>query len=328
MLYPLRFTPLYYVKVWGGRRLGEILGREIPADQPIGESWEIADHPHGESVVANGPDRGLTLHALIERDPDAILGTEVAARYGTRFPLLVKYIDAEDKLSVQVHPDDAYAGVHEGELGKTEMWHVLHADPGACLIAGLTPGVTREDFAHALAHDDPAQLLYRMPVHTGDSIFIPAGRIHAIMPGLLILEIQQNSDTTYRLYDWGRMGLDGTPRALHVDDAMAVTNWTDYAPKTGCVREEAEGLNLKTTLAACEYFVVEKFDLQTPRHFTNTGASCYILNCVAGEGVLQWAGGTESLVFGDSLLVPASLASFTLEPWGEASFVLSHVPSA
>ncbi len=325
MLYPLRLVPVYFDKVWGGRRLAAVLGRDIPAGN-VGESWEVSDHPHGPSVAAHGPDAGVSLHELIARDPVGMLGTRVNARWHGAFPLLVKYIDAEDKLSVQVHPDDEYALAHEGELGKTEMWYVLRAEPGACLIAGLNPGVTAEQFRTALEHGDPAALLYHLPVQTGDSLFIPAGRIHAIMPGLLILEIQENSDTTYRLYDWGRVGLDGQPRTLHVAQAMAVADWTDYAPQPAVLGIETEAGNTKTVLARCPYFEVDKYDLTAPRAFATDGGSFTILNCVAGAGTLVWSGGLEALTFGDSLFIPAGVTQFTLQPDGAASFVVSVVP--
>jgi len=250
----------------------------------------------------------------------------VVARGTDRFPLLVKYIDAEEALSVQVHPDDAYGLAHEGELGKTEMWYILHADPGADLIAGLRAGVTQDDFRRALAQGDPAELLHRVPVSTGDCLFIPAGRIHAIMPGVLILEIQQNSDTTYRLYDWGRLGLDGLPRPLHVAQAMAVTNWTDYAPGLQPQPAVTLGDNMCRTLAACSYFAVDKYSLITPQSFTTDGGSFHILNVVAGRGRLHWSGGEEGLCRGDSLLVPAAIRDFTLIPDEEAAIVVSSVP--
>jgi mannose-6-phosphate isomerase len=322
MLYPLRFTPLYYEKVWGGRRLETLMGRTLPAG-PIGESWEVADHPHGKSVVANGPLEGRTLHDLVEAHGADLVGTRVPAG---PFPLLVKYIDADDALSVQVHPGDAYAREHAGEQGKTEMWYVLHADPEACLIAGLEPGVTKEEFARALAGGNPAALLHRASVRTGDSIFIPAGRIHAIMPGLLILEIQQNSDTTYRLYDWDRLGLDGKPRALHVEQAMAVTDWQDYAPEPGIVRAMDEGHNRVTVLAECPYFIVEKYDLAEARPFPADAGSFRIVNVVAGAGTLHWSHGVEPLAAGDTLLLPAALAAWTLEPDHAMSVVVSSVP--
>jgi len=326
MLYPLRFAPVYFEKVWGGRRLETIMGRNIPQASPIGESWEVSDHPHGRSVIANGPLSGQLLHKVIEASPESLLGYRVRERYDDSFPLLMKYLDANDKLSVQVHPDDAYAFMHEGERGKTEMWYVLHADPEAVLIAGLQQGVTVEQFRQALAEGDPSALLYYLPVKTGDTIFIPSGRIHALLSGLLILEIQQNSDTTYRLYDWGRLGLDGKLRQLHVEQALAVTNWIDYTPTTQIGHVELEGVNRKTTLITCAYFVVEKFDLGSERIFHGDGGSFHVLNCVAGEGALNWAGGAESLAYGDSLLLPASLTDFAIQPNGDASFLLTYVP--
>ncbi|HEX2949565.1 MAG TPA: type I phosphomannose isomerase catalytic subunit [Armatimonadota bacterium] len=326
MLYPLRFTPLYFEKVWGGRRLESLLGRQLPPNEPIGESWEVSDHPHGKSVVANGTEKGKTLHELIKQYGASLLGTRVARESQDKFPLLIKYIDASDKLSVQVHPNDAYAEKHEGELGKTEMWYILHAEPNSCLIVGLNEGVTAEQFHEALQHGDPSALLYHMPVKTGDSIFIPSGRIHAIMPGLVILEIQQNSDTTYRLYDWGRVGLDGKPRTLHIKQAMDVSNWSDYTPKPSISQSEADKALGKTVLATCDYFVVEKYELDSPKEFITDGGSFYILNCVAGDGKLVWDGGEEALTYGDTLLIPASITKFSLQPNDSSSYVLSYVP--
>ncbi|MHB9023617.1 MAG: type I phosphomannose isomerase catalytic subunit [Armatimonadota bacterium] len=326
MLYPLRFAPLLFEKVWGDHRLKSIMGRQLPPNTLIGESWEVADHPHGRSVVANGTLAGRTLREVIALDPQALLGTRVSVHGHAHFPLLVKYIDAEEALSVQVHPPDEYARAHGESFGKTEMWYILHADPGATLIVGLQDGVTREQFRQALEDGDPGSLLYQMPVKTGESIHIPAGRIHAIMPGLLILEIQQNSDITYRLYDWGRVGLDGKPRELHIEQAMDVANWSDYTPSPQAEHVHLEGANRRAILATCEYFLVEKYALAAERIFSTDAGSFTIVNCVAGRGELAWAGGTESLTFGDSLLIPASLTDFTLLPDGEAVFIMSSVP--
>lgn len=325
MPYPLRFTPIYFEKVWGGRRFSSVLGRTIPAG-PIGESWEVSVHPHGHSIVANGADAGMTLGEVIAHDPEAILGRRVVAQSGAEFPLLVKYIDAEDALSVQVHPDDTYGKAHAGELGKTEMWYVLHAEPGSCLIAGLAPGVTRTQFQAALAGGDPGKLLHRIPVATGDSIFIPAGRIHAIMPGLTILEIQQNSDTTYRLYDWGRLGLDGQPRELHVEQALEVSNWTDYAPTlSGDAPVSIEG-GSSSTLARCPYFVVEKLEINDEFTSATDGETFVTVTCVGGTGIVTWADGYERLNLGDSFLLPATLGNYSLLPDDDASFIISYVP--
>lgn len=324
MLYPLRFESLYYQKVWGGRRLQTELGRSLPPGEPVGESWEVADHSHGRSVIANGPLRGTTLHQIVQEHPEGVLGA--GASHSGAFPLLVKYIDADDRLSVQVHPDDTYAQTRAGEHGKTEMWYVLHADPGAELIAGLAPGTTRDIFLAALREGDPAGLLHHFPVRAGDSIFIPAGRIHAILPGLVILEIQQNSDTTFRLYDWGRMGLDGHPRPLHVDEATAVANWYDYTPQPGVVSRETGNTAIRTELAACPYFIVDKLDLTGEWGIDSFGATFSILNCVAGSGELRWEGGSESLDFADTLLIPAALPRVTLVPHGHCAVVRSYLP--
>ncbi|MHB9110557.1 MAG: type I phosphomannose isomerase catalytic subunit [Armatimonadota bacterium] len=325
MLYPLRFAPVYFEKVWGNRRLETVMGRPLPPGQPIGESWEVSDHPHGKSIITNGPLRGTSLHDLIEREPVAVLGSHVRTLRGDAFPLLVKYIDADDQLSVQVHPDDEYAQEHEGELGKTEMWYVLHADPDAEIIAGLREGVSKEEFIEALQDGDPAMLLYHLPIKSGETILIPAGRIHALLPGLLVLEIQENSDTTYRLYDWGRVGLDGKPRELHIDKALAVSNWADYQARPATEHPELLGDNRKSVLTVCEYFTVEKYSLASEQIFKLRGDRFYILNCVAGAGALTWYGGVEMLHFGDSVLLPADLTDFAVQPEGEASFLLSYV---
>jgi len=325
MFYPLRFVPIYFQKVWGNRRLETVLGRTLPPGQPIGESWEIADHPHGRSVIANGSLRGMSLHDLIRCDPDAVLGAHVRARFDDSFPLLLKYIDADDELSVQVHPDDAYALANEGETGKTEAWYVLHADPGAEIIAGLCDGVTREAFANALTAGNPASLLRRLPVRAGDTILIPAGRIHALLPGVLVLEIQQNSDTTYRLYDWGRVGLDGKPRELHIEKALAVTNWSDDHARAEKITTERLDNTRKSRLVTCEYFTVDKYDLTGEHVMHLPGDRFHLINCVAGAGTLAWSGGEETLCFSDSVLIPAALTDFVIRPDHNASFLVSCV---
>lgn len=327
MPYPLRFTPHYFTKIWGGRKIETLLGRELLAQDPVGESWELSDHPHGRSIICNGVDAGKSLHELLQRDGEKLIGRNLKAAEEAEFPLLVKYIDANDKLSVQVHPDDEYARQHEGEPGKTEMWYVLQADPGSCLIAGIREGVTAEQFRAALADGDPAALLNHLPVKTGDSIFIPSGRIHAIMPGLLILEIQQSSDTTYRLYDWNRAGLDGQLRELHIEPAMAVSNWQDITPTTINMSCKEYTGYCKLTLAKCQYFQVDKYQLKDSLSFNYDGASFHIINIIRGSGIIQWDGGTEKLHFADTLLIPADLTSFTLIPDDTMEIILSFVPN-
>jgi mannose-6-phosphate isomerase len=227
MGYPLTFRPIYQDRVWGGRRLESVFGRVLPEGRVIGESWEVCDRPDAVSVVANGPAAGRTLRALMSEDPEGLWG--VGATAGMPFPWLCKLLDACDDLSLQVHPPAGLAASLGGEP-KTEMWYVASADPGSCVYAGVQPGTTRESFAHRAADGTVAALFHRIPVSVGDVLFLPSGRVHALGRGLVIFEIQQNSDTTYRVFDWNRVGLDGKPRALHLEPALASIDFTDTAP--------------------------------------------------------------------------------------------------
>ena len=202
-------------RVWGGRRLAERLGKPLPPGVPIGESWELVDREDAQSVVDTGEHAGITLHELWTEHREAVFG-EIPD--SPRFPLLAKILDARETLSVQVHPPAAVAPELGGEP-KTEMWYLIEAEEGAELFAGFRPGVDRRQFESALGNGDVADLLHRVPVRAGDALFIPSGRCHAIGAGCLIVEIQQNSDTTYRVFDWNRVGLDGKPRALHIESS-------------------------------------------------------------------------------------------------------------
>lgn len=213
MLYPLTFQPLFKERVWGGRRLAELYGKPLPEGKVIGESWEITDRPEGVSVVTNGPFAGRDLRWLMERHADEILGP-VPCSAG-RFPWLIKILDCEDDLSLQVHPPASVAPALQGEP-KTEMWFVADARPGAKLYVGLRHGMTRSEFESALSKGRVADCFHVVPVSPGDTMFVPSGRVHALGRGNVIFEIQQNSDTTYRVFDWDRLGLDGAPRELHV----------------------------------------------------------------------------------------------------------------
>jgi mannose-6-phosphate isomerase len=241
---PLRFHPRYKERVWGGRALAEVFGRALPGDAPIGESWELADRPGDVSVVAAGPHAGRTLRELMERHGRDLLGG--AAAHDGRFPLLVKILDAQDVLSLQVHPPAHLAAALGGEP-KTELWYFVQAAPGAHLYAGLRRGVTREEFARRAAEGSVAGCFHRLDVRAGDSLFLPSGRVHALGAGLLLFEIQQNSDTTYRVFDWNRVGLDGRPRETHLEPALASIDFADVEPpltpaawrEAGSVRERA-----------------------------------------------------------------------------------------
>ena len=223
----LSFTPIYQERVWGGRALQTALERTLPAEKPIGESWEVVDRPEAQSVVREGIFKGKTLRDVLTQHAARVMGPKWPS--DKPFPILIKWLDARDRLSLQVHPPKDVAEKLGGEP-KTEIWYLADATPQAGLLAGLKEGVTREAFERAL-HDNTAEAcVQRFPAQRGDCLFVPSGRLHAIDAGCLILEVQQNSDTTYRVYDWGRVGLDGKPRALHVEASLASIAWGDTHP--------------------------------------------------------------------------------------------------
>ena len=220
MLYPLKFKPLYKDYIWGGRNL-EALGKTLPATGIVAESWEVSCHKNGSSIIANGEYGGTTLPELLEQLGRTLVGSSLSQKDVDKFPLLIKFIDAENNLSVQVHPDDVYAYKNEnGEYGKNEMWFIISAKPGAKLVYDVIPGTTREKFADAVSENRIESLLKKVEVFAGDVINIPAGLVHAIGKGILLAEVQQNSDTTYRVYDYGRTG-----RPLHIAKALDVIDF-------------------------------------------------------------------------------------------------------
>ena len=229
MLYPLIFEPIFKERVWGGRELERLYAKRLPPGKTIGESWEISDRPGDASVIANGPLAGRTLRWLMENHAGQILGKAKPAAEG-RFPLLCKILDAREKLSLQVHPPADKAKELKGEP-KTEMWFIADAAAEASLYVGLKRGVTRAGFEKKVSDGSVADCFHRIPVKAGDTMFLPSGRVHAIGAGLVIFEIQQNSDTTYRVFDWNRVGLDGKPRELHVPQSLASIDFNDFEPK-------------------------------------------------------------------------------------------------
>jgi mannose-6-phosphate isomerase len=256
MLPPLVFQPIFKPRVWGGRMLETLYGKPLPPDEPIGESWEITDRPEGVSEVAAGPLAGRTLRELMEQHRAGLLGE--AADCGGRFPLLVKLLDARQMLSLQVHPPARRAAELGGEP-KTEMWYVAHAEPDAELMAGVRPGVTRERFAQMLRDGTAAEAVPRLRVQVGDALFLPSGRLHALGAGLVVFEIQQNSDTTYRVFDWNRVGTDGRPRELHIEPALASIDFSDTEPALIPRRFEIAGPLEKRLLVDDPLFRVEQW---------------------------------------------------------------------
>ena len=305
MFYPFIFQPIFKDRVWGGRELERLYGKKIPAGAPIGESWEISDRPNDENVVTNGKFAGKNLRWLMENHASEILGGARPAAAG-RFPLLCKILDARDKLSLQVHPPAAKAAELKGEP-KTEMWFIADAAPGAELFVGLKRGVTRAEFEKKTADGSVADCFHRVPVRAGDTMFLPSGRVHAIGAGLVIFEIQQNSDTTYRVFDWNRTGLDGKPRELHIAQSLASIDFNDFEPKlveTGFI---TEGQVQKRVLVEDPLFNVETWKLNSGAQGLLKSGKLQIVAVTKGEIEIQGGSAAVNLSAGQFSLIPAIL---------------------
>jgi mannose-6-phosphate isomerase len=289
------FNPIYQERVWGGTWLASEFGRDLPEGKVIGESWEMVDRPEAQSTTAEGK----TIRELIAADPEGIMGPGWPA--DKPFPILVKWLDCQEKLSLQVHPPAAIAPELGGEP-KTENWYIAKAEPHATLMAGLRHGVTRNVFKMGLQNGNLEPLVHSMPVKAGESIFIPSGRIHAIGGGNLILEIQQNSDTTYRVYDWGRVGLDGTPRELHIEESLKSTDFNDFEPET---LKPRRGNQL---LAESDVFDLRKVCLQSGESLRFEAGSPRILSVVSGK--LREADGSTIGTSANALLPAAQAFDF------------------
>jgi mannose-6-phosphate isomerase len=304
VLYPLSFQPIFKERVWGGREIERLYGKTLPPAVPIGESWEISDRPGDASVIANGPLAGKDLRWLMEHHATELLGDVKPAR-GDRFPLLCKILDAREKLSLQVHPPANKAAELGGEP-KTEMWFIADAAPGAELYVGLKRGVTRATFEKKIGDGSVAECFHRLPVKTGDVMFLPSGRVHAIGAGLVIFEIQQNADTTYRVFDWNRVGLDGRPRELHVAESLASIDFNDFEPKL--VQSQYAGGEIKSRpLVNDPLFNVEALEMKTSAGLDLKPGKFQIIAAVRGQ--LEINGGSVSVNpgAGQFCLVPASL---------------------
>ncbi len=316
---PLAFRPILKRLRWGGRRLGTRLGKPIGREADYAESWEISDHGDDQSVVADGPLAGWTLTRLVaERNRD-LFGRHAGLK---QFPLLVKFLDAADRLSVQVHPDDRRATTYDPrENGKTEAWVVLDADLGSVLFAGLKPGVTAERLRTATAAGTVETLLHSFPVAPGDCVFIPAGTVHAIGEGVLLAEVQQSSDLTFRLHDWGRVGADGLPRSLHVEQAIACTDFDAGPVSPVPPRRTPHAAGVTDDLVTCGHFVLRRHVLTGPRTLLAEDRF-RILTVVAGEAELLCDGETRPFRLGQTLLVPAASPTVTLRPRAGGATVL------
>lgn len=296
-MYPLKFLPVYKERIWGGHNLARLLGRKLPKAK-IGESWDLCCHKNGMSVVANGHLTGKTLAELMAEYKEELMGK--AYDPGGYFPLLIKIIDANDKLSVQVHPDDDYANRVEGEPGKTEAWFVIAAKPDAQIIYGLKDEVSRENFRQAFRTGDIMACLREVAVKQGDMVYIPSGLVHALLDGVLVYEVQQNSDTTYRVYDYGRVDKDGRPRDLHIDKALDVIKF-DGQEDAPYNKDKIES----------PYFQMQKIRIDNER--PDVSNDSFLIYCIiSGVGEIAYHGGIESINKGETVLIPASLKEFTV----------------
>jgi mannose-6-phosphate isomerase len=302
---PLTFEPIFMERIWGGRKLAEVFGKKLPANARIGESWEIVDRPEAQSVVREGPLQGKTLHELWTQNREEVFGDVPDA---PRFPLLLKLLDARGKLSLQVHPPQKVAAKLGGEP-KTEFWYVAAADPGAELFVGLRGAMTRVHFEEALNSGTVAQCLHKIRVKTGGAMFLPAGRLHAVGEGNLLVEIQQNSDTTYRVFDWHRVDNQGRPRQLHGDQALQSIDFNDVRPQL--VQTEGE------LLLRHDLFEIQKWNLNSRREIAPSGQFA-IVCCLTGK--LRCA--DIELGPGEFFLIPAQLEDRNVEPVKKATLLL------
>jgi mannose-6-phosphate isomerase len=313
--YPMKLAPQLHTRVWGGRLLQTRLAKPLPTSQPYGESWEI----FWQNTISNGTLAGQSLGEAISKHPLALTGQ---ARADSEYPLLVKFLDAQDWLSVQVHPDDAWAARLEGQpRGKTECWYVVEAAPQAKIAYGLSQELDSERYRQAVQAGRTREMLQFVEVAAGDMIFVPAGTQHAIGPGLLIYELQQTSDTTYRVYDWDRVGLDGQPRPLHLESALQVTHYSvNPQAKTRYATRLVNSATLHATLVSSDYFTLEKIMLEDSSYTThqNDESPPFLLTCIAGKCQIEAANDTFiTLHKGESAFMPTALGGFTLHGTAE-----------
>lgn len=320
-LYPLRFEPILRRYVWGGRRLGTVLGKPIGEGNDWAESWEICDHDTDQTRVAAGPLAGTPLADLV-----AIHGIELLGRHHprARFPLLFKFLDARQTLSVQVHPDDARAArLTPPDLGKSEAWVVVAAEPGSLIYSGLKRGFDRPALEREVRRDTSALCLHRFEPRPGDCVFVPAGAVHALGAGLLIAEIQQASDTTYRLYDWGRLGTDGRPRPLHVDAGLEAIDYR-LGPIDPVVPRQTDQPHVERLLE-CDKFVLDRWRFEGPKTIGGD-ERFHLLAVLAGEVTVAGDPAGRPLVLGQTMLLPAACGAVAIEGRGPATLLDTYLP--
>ena len=317
LTYPLKFRPIFKEKIWGGQGLKKEFGRPIPPRKKVGESWEIVWLDNDVSVVANGPYEGRSLSDLAQEFPEELLGTDVAERFPDRFPLLFKLLDASEPISLQVHPTDAFAAeLEEGQWGKTEMWYVLWSAPGAQVICGLKEWVNKDNLSGYRTNEQWKECLEFFPVSAGDAVYIPAGRVHSTQGSIIFLEIQENSDLTYRLHDWGRETPGKKQRLLQVEKALEAIEYHDEDERLVnpivTKRTEVE----ERLLVTCDYFTVEKISVPILYQASCDEDKFMVYFIALGRGEICPQGmSEESMAFqrGDFLFLPASMGGFEIQ---------------
>jgi mannose-6-phosphate isomerase len=331
--YPLLFAPIFMERLWGGRRLETVLGKRLPPDRRIGESWEISDHGAHYTIVANGPLRGKSLRELMTIEPEALLGPAAYRAIGSmgalcRFPLLVKWIDACEKLSIQVHPPDGHTRLPPGESGKTECWFIADAEPGAEIYVGLRRGIDRQALVRELSRGTVDRCLNVFPARNGDFYFVPAGTPHAIGAGVLLAEIQQTSDTTFRLSDWNRIDPTiGKPRALHVEAALDSIDFSgDSAPtQPRSAQDSPRPVEMLLGPEQCSQFVIVRRTIHSAESLGESDRF-HILVCLSGNGQIQGEAYETPIARGDSLLLPAR-GPFACHPQPQLELLDAWIPA-
>lgn len=313
-LYPLKFASISKERIWGGKRLNQLLNKDFSPEVNCGESWEISGVQDDVSVIVNGFLKGNDIEEVIEVYMGDLVGEKVYDQFGNEFPLLIKYIDANDDLSIQVHPDDEMSKERHGAYGKTEMWYVIEAEEGAELISGFNREIGREEYLEAFESGLLESMLNKEKVAPGDVFFIPAGRVHSIGKGIVVAEIQQTSDVTYRIFDYNRLDSTGNPRELHTDLALDAI---DFKFEKNSRTSWTSKLNEPVNIAQCKYFTVNVLDLNCPleRDFRRKD-TFVIYMCIKGNYRIVWEDQSMEVRQGETIMVPALIENFTLEPQG------------
>lgn len=322
-LYPLKFKPILKDKIWGGEKLKSVLDKPTNSKN-AGESWEISGVEDDISVVAEGSLAGKNLVELINEFKGELVGESVFQKFGNKFPLLIKFIDANDDLSIQVHPDDELGMKRHNSFGKTEMWYVVDAEKGATLISGFNKPTSKEEYLEVFEAGRLTDILNREDVFNDDVFFLPAGRVHTIGKGLLIAEIQQTSDITYRIYDFDRVDENGVGRELHIEEAVDAIDYSFYDQyKTLYNRSDQEA-----EIGRSQYFITNRLliDEHLSRDYSGFD-SCIILMVLEGKGELEFSGGSVSYRLGDSILLPNSLDQIQLNPSEKSKILEVRIPS-